>query len=31
VYVGAEDGDMGIWSFETTAPPSGLWESMTSI
>jgi class 3 adenylate cyclase len=31
VYIGAEDADMGVWSFETTAPPPILWECMTSI
>jgi class 3 adenylate cyclase len=31
VYVGAEDADVGVWSFETSAPPPVIWECMTSI
>jgi class 3 adenylate cyclase len=31
VYVGVEDADLGIWSFETTAPLPVLWECLTSI
>jgi class 3 adenylate cyclase len=31
VYIGAEDADIGVWSFETTAPPPVLWECLTSI